>query len=53
MDDLVKQIKKILEDPGRAQKMGEAGAKKVAAENAESVYYQKLIEIYNRAINAL
>ena len=50
--DLVKQIKKILEDPGRAQKMGEAGAKKIAAENAESVYYQKLIEIYNRAINA-
>ena len=52
IEEMVKKIRKILDDPVRAKKMGEAGAKKVALENAESVYYEKLINIYNQAITA-
>jgi len=52
VDDLVKQIKMVLEDPGRAKKMGEAGAKKVAAKNSGPVYYEKLMKIYQQAMMA-
>jgi glycosyltransferase involved in cell wall biosynthesis len=52
VEDMVEKMRTILEDPVRAQKMGKAGAKKVAKENSESVYYERLMKIYNRAINA-
>jgi len=52
VEDMVKKIKEILGDPVRAKKMGEAGAQKVATQNSESVYYERLMKIYNQAINA-
>ena len=52
IEDMIQKIREILDDPVRAKKMGEAGAQKVAAQNSESVYYERLMKIYNQAINA-
>ena len=49
-EDLVKQVRRLWEDPLLCEQMGRAGQEKVLRHYSQDAYYRNLIVVYQRAI---
>ena len=51
-DDLRSKIKDLISDPAKAIRMGRNGRTVVEQEHGPDLYYQRLMEVYNKAIGS-
>ncbi|MEO8494728.1 MAG: glycosyltransferase [Planctomycetota bacterium] len=49
-EDLRQKMKQLWEDPDLCRRLGQAGYERVAREHSEATYYERLMGVYNRAI---
>ena len=50
LEDLAKKIQYLWKNPELCKKMGKAGQEKVVSKYSQSIYYNNLIEVYQKAI---
>ncbi len=49
-DDLRRRMKQLWEDPDLCRRLGQNGFERVVSEHSEASYYERLMGVYNRAI---